>query len=280
MRFQRVIEQVNYRPWFITAEGYASVKQVLDLALSTGIYDRYQDKPSDAGPFSFFVNDRPELSIDKNGIATIHVMGVLGQKLSNLEKSCGNTGYEQVIGEINQALKEGAEAFLFVHDSPGGGAVGAGETARIIGEIQQPTASFTDSLMASASYYMAAGTDFIVAESSAIVGSIGTILPWVDQSKLWSVRGLTFDPIKNEGADLKDSLHGPSLSEEHRAFLQEHVNDLGAQFQEFVASYREVDEEVWRAGFYIGSRAASMNLVDDVGSIEVAKDYLISQIRG
>ena len=269
MRLQRIIEQMNYRPWFISAEGYASVRTVIEKAIDRRTQDGFNSMVAD------LVNPRPEMQIDDNGIATIHVQGVLGQHLTNVEKTCGNTGYEQVVEEA-QIANEKADGAVFVIDSPGGMAVGAQEAASAISNMTIPTAAFTDSLSASAGYYLASGADYLVASPSAVVGSIGTILPWVDSSKQWDLQGIEFDPIINDGADLKDTMHGPSLASDQREFLQEHVNDLAAQFQDHVASHREVDDEVWRAGFYIGDRAVDMNLVDDVGSLELAHEFASS----
>ncbi len=118
----------------------------------------------------------------------------------------------------------------------------------------------------------------MVASPSALVGSIGTILPWIDKSKMWSLNGIEFDPIVNDGADLKGMMHGPSLTDDQRDFLQQHVNDLASQFQQHVSDFRELDDEVWRAGVYIGERAAGINLVDDIGGESLARDFLLSQL--
>ena len=73
---------------------------------------------------------------------------------------------------------------------------------------------------------MASGADYIVCTNSALIGSIGVIAPWVDESMMYSLIGLKFEPITNEGADLKSTGHGPSLTPQQREYLQGQVNDL------------------------------------------------------
>ncbi len=60
--------------------------------------------------------------------------------------------------------------------------------------------------------------------------------------------------------------------------LQYHLNQLADQFQQHVAAFRDVDDEAWRAGFYIGSRSVDMNLIDDIGTVSLAKEWLRSQL--
>lgn len=277
MRLQRIHEAINFKPWFITAEGFSSIKSIFDKHFesknSLVNVDNSQEMLEDT--MGDFVNSRPEMMVDKEDIAHIYICGVLGQKLTAFEKACGNTGYEQITMDIDAALSEGAKGILFYGDTPGGMAVGIHEVATKIASLEIPTALYTDSLLCSAGYYLGCSVDYIVASSDAMVGSIGTILPWVDQSKLWEIRGLSFDAITNTGADLKDSMHGPTLGVNHREFLQEFVDDLADQFHGHVSEMRELDDEVWRAGFYVGMRALDYNLVDDIGGANLAREYLL-----
>lgn len=270
MKFQRINQLIHYSPWFMSAAGYRSMVDVFET----------YSKAIEGGAKSFldlsdFVNPRPDMHIDRNGIAHIHITGVLGQRMSKIEKSCGNTGYEELSSEIAKVNASNAIGAIFYNDSCGGSAVGVAKPAAEIAAMKIPTVGVCDSVCASANYYLAAGMDYLISTADAINGSIGTILPWVDKSKLWELNGITADPIVNEGADLKDSLYDPSMTEEQRAFLQSHVNDLASQFRDHVSNHRELDSEVWRAGFYVGSRAIELNLVDEIGGVDRAFEYLM-----
>ena len=262
MRLQRVHEAVYFHPWFITASGYASVKNLLDRAITNREKNSKEDWEELTGDM---VRLRPELEIDENGYAHIHVFGVLGMHLSAIEKACGNTGYDQVTSEIAMATKRGVAGFFFNFDSPGGMVIGCEEAANAISKIQVPTVAYTETMMCSAAYYMAAGCTQIVASPSAMVGNIGTICPWVDESKLWETQGYEFQPLVNAGADLKSTMHGPSITEDQRDFLQSRVNQEGMKFRRHVSKYRNADDEVWRAGWYSGEEAQMLGLIDEIG---------------
>ena len=87
---------------------------------------------------------------------------------------------------------------------------------------------------------------------------------------MYSLIGLKFDPITNEGADLKSTWHGPSLTPAQREYLQGQVNDLAREFKEFVAAHRSasLSQEVQRAGAYHGSRAVALGLADQIGTLD------------
>jgi ClpP class serine protease len=269
MRFQRIHEAIHHQPWFISVAGYSGVKALYDHAMREHARNADYDEA-----LSDFVRRRPDMSIDENGIATIYIFGVLGKHLSNIEQACGNTGYEEIEREIAIASRT-AKAIFFVFDSPGGQVVGCDETARSISECPLPKLAFTDTQIASAAYYLASGCDSIVATRSAQVGNIGIIIPRIDESKLWELEGMQFAPIFNEGADLKSTGHGPSLTPTQIEFLQAMVNQNGSMFQEHVFSHRSwIDSEVWRAGWYSGEKAQELGLIDAIGNEAQARAAL------
>jgi len=204
MRFQRIIEAVYYQPWFITPEGYQAVRRIVDRRVF-GIGAEVQGGID----VKDFVNPRGDLQIDQNGIAHISITGILGKNLAPIEKSSGNTGYDQIQGELLAAKNQRARAVMFLIDSPGGAMAGNDETAQAISDLGLPTVAFIDTLGASAAYNLAASCDFIVANMSATTGSIGCIIPWVDESAAWEDKGISWDPITNDEGDLKGAGAGP-----------------------------------------------------------------------
>ena len=270
---RRILEQVYGRPWFSDVGTFRSVDQVVQRKLV--------NPESRVGILDAVVSRKEFSELDENGIATIDIYGVTGRRLSQLEKSCGACDYNDLEAEIGLALEAGAKAFLFTIDSGGGSAIGCAEVANLISDLQIPTAAFVDGVCASAAYYMASGTDYIVCTNSALIGSIGVIAPWVDESMMYSLIGLKFDPITNEGADLKSTGHSPSLTPTQREYLQGQVNDLAREFKEFVAAHRpaSLSQEVWRAGAYHGSRAVALGLADRIGTLDDAHQILQLSIQ-
>lgn len=272
MRLQHILEQTYYRPWFITPEGYASVLSLVEAKLYMA------DKKTEEA-LSMLIRQREQPYIDGDGIGHISILGVLGNKLSKIEESCGNTDYQRVALEVAYLQENGARAVMFNIDSPGGSVAGNAELADLIGQLKMPKMAYTDSRMCSAAYNIAASCDYIFASKSAVVGSIGCIIPWVDKSQMWSDAGLKFDPITNKEADLKSAMHGPSLSEDQRAYLQEHVQEAFAQFKSNVLKNRMVPSDAMRGQMFLATQGLKKNLIDGITSLDQAREKLVVLVK-
>jgi ClpP class serine protease len=228
---------------------------------------------------SFFCPQRPPMEIDSNGIAVISISGVLGTNLSQLERLFGMTDYEDIGSEVDRALEEGAKGILFSLSSPGGEANGAAETAAKIAKIDLPKVSFSADLDASACYFLSSSSDYKVATPSALSGAIGTIMPHIDESRMWDAMGLEWAPITGAQEELKGAGMGPSLTDAQREYFQGQVNAMSAAFRDHVSDYRELDFAKLRGGAYFGAQALSLNLIDKIGSYDEAYQWVYDEIE-
>jgi len=217
---------------------------------------------------SYFVNKRPAFRTDADGVAHVWIYGPLLQDAAPVERDLGATDYAQIIAEL---ATEGIRGVLLHADSPGGTVSGAIEAAKAIESLSVPCVSFVHGCAASAGLKLVAGSDYIVASPSATVGNIGTIMVWADTSAMLGAMGVELNAITNEGATLKSTGHLASLTDEQLAFLQEGIDQAGADFKAHVAANRpNIDPEVWKAGWYSGERALSLGLIDEIGDERTA----------
>lgn len=276
MRFTHLAEQIYHRPWFITAEAHASIRLVFERALQSGSYGPFHSPTpvSEETILDLFPKRRP-LAIDQaTGIASIHIMGPLGKNLSKMEQSCGATGFEQIRADYAKAIAGGARGLLLDFDSPGGTITGTPELAALIASKPVPTVAYTEDIMASAAYYLAAGADMIVASPSASVGSIGVYIPWMDTSAAYEAKGYKPDPIVNTGGDLKAIGFGGKLTEAQRAHLQAEVDQDFADFKAHILNYRAVSDSSMRGQCMSGRAALLANLIDRIGERDQAFNAL------
>lgn len=259
MRLQHVIQAVYHSPWLITAAGHAAVRRLVETKL------RADDGDSVA---IVMENPRRAACLDPNGIGHIHLCGVIGHRLSAIEKSCGNTDVCEVRRELDALLAEGARGILLHVDSSGGTVAGVPELAASLADAAEivPLYAWTDTIAGSAAYWLLAAAHQAWCAPSAEVGSIGIIFPWVDQGARWEMEGLAFAPITNEEAIYKSAGHGPTLTEEQVALLQEQIQSLFARFQGFVMERRPLaDADAMRGQCFIGFDAVGAGLVDHLG---------------
>lgn len=262
--------KLNRCPWYIKPDFFGSLK-----AAAEELPQKIKQQEDDFAEFlSFFFNQRPPVAIDSNGIAVVSISGVLGNNLAPIEKLLGFTDYVDIQNELEEITEQAAKAVLFDIDSPGGECQGAPETAAAIAALTIPKASYSGGLDCSAAYYLSSSCDRKFVSPSAITGSIGTMLPWIDQSSFWDALGLSWEPITGQGETLKSAGAGPSLTDAQREFFQGQVNDLSAAFRNHVSQFREIDYSQLKGAALFGDKAIDLNLVDDQGSYDDAYQWL------
>lgn len=229
-----------------------------------------------------FFKLRPRSRIDaETGIAHIAVHQVLTSGLPKAYAKLGlTTDYGDLRAELASFQEQGAEAYLFHIDSPGGMVLGNVEAAEAIAQITEPTAAFISGYGTSAAYKLAAGTDHISAAPSARVGSIGTVLAYVDSGNYWSAQGIEFKAITNEGADLKGTFYENHLSPAQLENLQADVDAAGRQFHAHVTAHRTLAPEVFRAGHYAGQQVLALGLADALAPDASAAEAFLKQRIG
>jgi protease-4 len=233
------------------------------------------DKAQEGLSMADFVNVRKERSIDEQGIATIDIRGVLREDAPPIHSKIGGTDYKEIRNDIQQVQADGAKAILFTIASPGGTVAGAEETAKMIESLPIPSATFYGGQGCSASYKLGCGSMASVAAPSSNLGNIGTIQVYKDASKAMERLGVVTHVFTNKGAEFKSTMQNGPLSKEQEAFMQESINDAGESFKQHVLSNRpEIDHEVFKAGWYKGDKAVELGLVDQIGTLEDAKQIL------
>jgi protease IV len=178
------------------------------------------------------------------------------------------------------------KAIVLRIDSPGGGVAASqeiyNEILRIKRKKNKVIVSSMASVGASGAYYIACGTDRIVANAGTITGSIGVIAEWYNYGEL-----MKWAKLKNvvfKSGELKDA---PSpvreLTEPEKKYLQNLIDDMYSQFLTAVAEGRKLDLETVRkfsdGRVYTGRDAKSKKLIDEIGSLQDAIDIAAKLAR-
>jgi ClpP class serine protease len=271
-RFSHIIEAVYHRPWFITPGGYRAVRQVIDARLARA-------EMPDLSEYEGC--EREEMTIDANGIAHIHVEGTMARGISALEAICGGFDYEWLEADLQEVQRAGVKGVWIQFDTPGGAVEGNCECADMLQEIAKrtPIVAWSDGTCASAGYNLAVSCTKLYGSQSSTWGSIGTIIPWCDESAAWEEEGMKWDPITNAEGVLKGAGMGPSLSAAQRASLQEYVQDAFDQFRGNVLRNRKVSDDAMRGQAFFAPRALTNNLIDGISTEQAAYNKLLAMVR-
>lgn len=267
----RMLSSIRGQQWMIRPD------KVEEFALAAM---EMPQKRADCGDdLSDYFPMREDPEIDGNGVGHVQIKGALLNECPKIYEKLGiATTYETIIDDCEDLLENGAKAILFHINSPGGTVSGNIECCTFIRSLPVPTASHCAGMACSAAYKIAASTNAVIAMPSAEVGNVGTIMTWPDCTEFWRQMGIEFKALTNQGADLKSTFHlEPNATQ--LAFLQESIDEAGEEFKQWVRDGRPgIDEEVFRAGWYSGTRAENMKLIDGMGTEDDAAMILAEMI--
>ena len=169
-------------------------------------------------------------------------------------------------------------------DSPGGA---VGPSQEIYDEVLKTRESgktiyaSMGALAASGGYYIASAAEKIFANPGTLTGSIGVIMAFSNAKGLMEKIGLQPEIIK--AGEYKD-IGSPAraMTQKERNLLQSVVTDVHQQFIEAVASGRDISvAEVTKIAdgrILTGRQAYSLNLVDQLGGLQVSIDQLAHKV--
>jgi len=218
------------------------------------------------GPVSYSAARRTYPVVDGTGI--LSVAGVLMKDASWYAP----TSYSDLRRELGQMKTDPQVARVLVHiDSGGGQSRGLMDLVSELQAVGKPTWSYIEDVGASAAYAIAAATDKIYANRTALVGSIGTYSVVVDSSKGAQKLGLKVHVIR-AGQFKGAGVPGTEISEEHLADVQRIVNAVNEQFIETVMRGRHMGrsqvEAIADGRVHIGQEAQQLGLIDGVRSLD------------
>jgi signal peptide peptidase SppA len=266
MRYPHILAAVRSAKWAIQESTLAAIVQVLGARLAG-------DTAAVAGPPKSVISRRAEtaLSLAQKGpqIAVVTISGIIGKRLSSLEMMCGGCDVDAVEAEIAPLVADPQVSAIVLHiDSPGGVVTGVPELAAKIRAWaeQKDIYAFTDTMMASAAYWLAAGCTGIFATPTADVGSIGVYMALVDDSEYWTKEGFKLVLIK-AGENKADGISGMPVSSEAVTRWQAEVNTIYGMFTSDVRATRpDVPDASMQGNTFMGDSAAAAGLVDEVVS--------------
>ncbi|MDH3982110.1 MAG: signal peptide peptidase SppA [Kiritimatiellaceae bacterium] len=189
---------------------------------------------------------------------------------------------ESILSQIRCATSdEAVKAILLEIDSPGGAVTPSDEIYAALEQFKRDDEErmimvFIRDLGASGAYYAAMAGDYIMAEPTAIVGSVGVIMQTLNMKGLGEKVGLSSVTIAS--GKNKDMLNPfEEVNPEHRQLLQELVDSLQDRFAGIVQQSRGLEtRELLDGRVYNVVQAREHNLIDGIGYWQDALDKLKS----
>ncbi len=209
-------------------------------------------------------------------LATMDTDLVAGEKVGIIEITGIIKDSKNVIHNLKRFREDDSiKAIVLRIDSPGGG---VGPTQEIFREIRKTVSkkkvvASMGAIAASGGYYVAAGTDGIVANPGTITGSIGVIIGFTNFQELLNKIGLV--PVVVKSGEYKDT-GSPlrKMTDDEKKILQDLVNTIHTQFVMAISEGRKLErskvESLADGRIFSGEEAKHLGLVDRLGNLEDA----------
>jgi protease IV len=194
----------------------------------------------------------------------------------------------EILHQIRAATHDqDVKAILLEVDSPGGAITPTDEIYHELNRFKESrddriVVAFTRDLAASGGYYAAMAADWIIAEPTSIVGSIGVIMQALNWKQLTDDIGIRDITIKSgENKDMLNPFQEPDPAEV--ALLQEVVDSMYARFRKIVQTSRNLDESAMReiadGRIFSAEEALDVRMIDQIGYWTDAADR-VSELTG
>ncbi|MWV65738.1 signal peptide peptidase SppA [Halorubrum sp. JWXQ-INN 858] len=219
---------------------------------------------------------------DEYNVAEVEVSGpiVRQRRTSPLSGATGSTA-DHVVESIEEADEDDAvEALLLRINTPGGEVLPSDDIRRAAADFDGPTVAYATDLCASGGYWIASGCDELWAHDASLVGSIGVVGSRPNAAGLAEKLGISYEQFtageyKDAGVPLRE------IEEDEREYLQGIIDGYYEQFVETVSEGRDMDPDDVReteARVYLGTDAADVGLVDDLGTRADVEDRLATLV--
>lgn len=207
-------------------------------------------------------------------------------EISGTRASEGNIGSDDFVKELKKLREsKSVKAIVLRIDSPGGSSLASDIMWREIELTKKvkPIISSMSNYAASGGYYMAMGTDVIVAQPTTITGSIGIFAAWFNVDNfLKNTLGITQDHV-NTHANSNFMTSAGALTDFQKSVVQKSVDKGYLSFTTKAAAGRKMTlqrlQSVAGGRVWTGAQAKQIGLVDELGGLDKAIEIAAAKAK-
>jgi protease-4 len=219
-----------------------------------------------------------DISSDFANVLVIPIYGIISVQSSDSLFDTGFVSSNEIVKIIDDAKNNNyIDAVVFEINSPGGAPVASQEIMSKIKSFNKTNVAFVKEMCASGAYWIATGSDYIIANDLSMVGSIGVISSYLDYSGLLSRYNITYERLV--AGDLKD-MGSPlkKMTDEERQIWQNNLDILHDYFIDSVSENRNLSYNYTKTfsdgRVYLGVESKKLGLIDETGSIDDVYSYI------
>lgn len=163
---------------------------------------------------------------------------------------------------------------IWLMDSGGGSVASVSPYLDFLDKATKPVVTLSE-MSASANYYIASATDYIMAENniSAMFGSIGVMIEFADFKKYYEDKGIKIHSIYSTLSEHKNNVVKEAFKDNYEPMQKEMLDPLAKKFQDHVKAARpglKNVEGVLSGKMFYADEALSIGLIDGIGNLDTA----------
>lgn len=213
-----------------------------------------------------------EKNVTKGKIAIVDIDSIIFSKDDIFTMMFGFSSQERIKANIMDALKDQEVKGIILNiDSPGGVALGTSELSDFIlqAKKEKPIWAYVSGMAASAAYWIGSSVDKIIANKTALIGSIGvvTTIPFQEKADIMGYRNYE---IVSSNAENKRPI---PTTEEGMKVIRKELDAIEYEFISAVASNRGVSTDYvksnfGRGGVFIAKEALQNSMIDQIDNFD------------
>jgi signal peptide peptidase SppA len=214
-----------------------------------------------------------EYGMEDGGIAVISLCGPMTKATTSMSSGCSTVAVRRQVRAA--AADPDVRAIMLRVDSPGGSVSGTADLAEDVRNAakKKPVMGYAEDLCCSAALWVWTQCGTCIANSTAMVGSIGTYCAVADYSGMFEAAGVKVHLVST--GDYKGAgAAGVPITPDQVAEWQREVNELNAHFLSAVSRGRSMSMAEVKAiadgRVFVGQHARALGLADGIGSFDQA----------
>ena len=209
----------------------------------------------------------------RDGVAVIRVAGPITRYDGFLTWLFGGTAVSSMALDLQVALDDPAiRGVVLEMNSPGGEVAGINELAKQIraGSRRKKIVAYGEGQVASGAYWLASAASEIVVDETAMLGSIGVVMSYMDTRQRDENSGVRrVEIVSSQSPDKRVT----PTDDAGIAKWQSMADELGGIFVSAVAKFRGKSEQhvvnnFGRGGVLIGKQAVKVGMADRISTLE------------
>jgi signal peptide peptidase SppA len=271
--YRQIVAALKGTPWLITHDGMETIMEIVNMRLRG---EAFSDEEIRLRLEAAETGDRANGRIEKGGgVGVLSIYGPMFPKSNLMTALSGATSLEEFRSDLNTLMEDDSiKQIVLDMDTPGGSAEMVPETAKVIADASKvkPIYAIANTMSASGGLYLGSQATKFYATDSGLVGSLGVYHVHEDNSKRNEAEGTKITFISAGRYKTAGNSDEP-LSDDARAYLQEHVNAIYDDFVATVASGRgttteDVLENYGQGKVLNAKQALDVGMIDGIITME------------